>query len=277
MAGGGGTERGSRRVRGADSAVVPLPRRGSGDRLDLAQVLPSGRSLALAFGLLAAVFVAYWGARSTSVFAVDRIEVRGAPPSVARDVRAMTRSALGSSLLAVETDELEARIRSLPSVIAASIDRAFPHTLVVRVAAEHPVAMARRGDRAWLVAGSNRILGAIEPTDEPGLPRLWLPRQASVQVGRTLPPVYEPATRALASLREVHFPAHVKGAHVVRGELKLVLRNGLEVLFGDSSDVLVKLAVAAAVLPHVDGDAVYLDVSVPERPVSGTFNLQLEG
>jgi cell division protein FtsQ len=277
MVGGGGTERGSRRVTGAESAVVPLPRRRSGERLDLAQVLPSGRSLAVAFGLIVAVFVAYWGARSTSVFAVDRVEVRGAPPSVARDVRAATRSALGTSLLALETDELEARVRSLPSVIAASIDRAFPHTLVVRVAAEHPVAVARRGGRAWLVAGSNRVLGAVEPTDEVGLPRVWLPRQAPVEAGRALPPVYEPATRALAALREVHFPAHVKGAHVVRGELRLVLRNGLEVLFGEPTDVLVKLAVAAAVLPHVDGSAVYLDVSVPERPVSGTFNLQLEG
>ena len=97
------------------------------------------------------------------------------------------------------------------------------------------------------------------------------------EIGRALPPAYEAGVRALASLRDVHFPAHVKGVHVIRGELKLVLRNGLEVLFGDSSDVLVKLAVAAAVLPRVAGDARYLDVSVPERPVSGTLNLQVEG
>ena len=277
MAGGGRTVRGSRLLKGAESAVVPLPRRASGDRLDLAGFLPSGRSLALAFGLIAAVVVAYWGARSTSVFAVDRVEIRGAPPSVAREVRAVTKNALGTSLLAVETEELEARLRALPSVIAASIDRAFPHTLVVKIAAEHPVAVARRGDRAWLVAGSNRVLQRVEPTAEPSLPRIWLPRQTSVDVGRELPPAFDPAVRALANLRDVHFPAHVKGVHVVHGDLKLVLRNGLEVLFGDSTDVLLKLAVAAAVLRNVNGDALYLDVSVPERPVSGTFNLQLEG
>ncbi len=271
MVGGGRTERGSRRRDRAASAVVPLPRHAAGDRLDLARLVPSGRSLLHACGLLAGLFLAYWGARASSVFAVDRIEVRGAPPSIARDVKAVTRSSLGASLLAIETDELEARVRALPSVIAASVDRAFPHTLVVRVAAEHPVAVARRRDKAWLLTGSNRVLRAIDARAEPGLARIWLPRHVAVEVGRPLPPVYEPGTRALASLREVRFPAHVKGVRTTDGELTLVLRNGLEILFGDPTDLILKLAVAAEVLPRLEGDAVYLDVSVPERPVAANY------
>jgi cell division protein FtsQ len=271
MVGGGRTERGSRRRDRAASAVVPLPRHAAGDRLDLARLVPSGRSLLLACGLLAGVFLAYWGARASSVFAVDRIDVRGAPPSIAREVRAVTRRSLGTSLLAIETDELEARVRALPSVIAASVDRAFPHTLVIRVAADHPVAVARRRDKAWLVTGSNRVLRATDPRAEPGLTRIWLPRHVAVEIGRPLPPLYEPGTRALASLREVRFPAHVKGVRTTDGELTLVLRNGLEILFGDPTDLLLKLAVAAEVLRRVDGDAVYLDVSVPERPVAANY------
>jgi cell division septal protein FtsQ len=192
-------------------------------------------------------------------------------------VRAVTKSAVGTSLLAIDTQEIEAHVRALPSVIATSVDRAFPHTLVVKVAAEHPVAVARRSHRAWLLTGSNRVISAVDADAEPGLPRIWLPRRVSVEVGRTLPAAYGPATRALAGLREIHFPGRIKGVRVARGELTFVLRNGLEILLGDSTDAIVKLAVAAEVIPLLDDGAVYLDVSVPERPVSSTYlNSQVE-
>jgi cell division protein FtsQ len=269
MAGGGRIERGSRQRAAAASAVVPLPRSG-GERLDLARVVPSGRSLLLAFALLAGVIVAYWGARATSVFAVDRVEIRGAPPDVAREVRAVTSDVVGTSLLSVDTGEIEGKVRMLPSVIAASVDRAFPHTLVVKVAAEHPVAVARRADGAWLVTGSGRVIRATEPTAQPSQPRIWLPRRSTFEVGGKLPAAYQPAAKALGSLRDVHFPAGVKGVRVDRGELTIALRSGREILLGDPDDVVLKLAVAGRVLRHLDGSFRYLDVSVPERPVAST-------
>ena len=272
MAGKGRTERGSRSREAAASAVVPLPR-AAGDRLELARFIPSGRSLLLAFGLLVAAFGAYWGARSTSLFAVDRIEIRGAPPDVAREVRAATDGLVGKSLLTVDPSQVEAKVRLLPSVIAASVDRAFPHTLVVKVAAEHPVGVARRGDGAWLVTGSGRVLHRIDPRSHRRLPRIWLPRQVSIAFGGELPTTYEPAARALGDLRDVHLRGGVKGVQTRQGELTLALRDGRQVILGEPSDVLLKIAVAAQILRRLDGSLRYLDVSVPERPVAST-NLQ---
>jgi cell division protein FtsQ len=276
MAGGGRLERGSRQRAAAASAVVPLPRSG-GDRLELARFLPSGRSLLTAFGVVAAIVLAYWGARATSVFAVDKIEVRGAPPDVAREVRAATRGVVGSSLLSVNTDEVAGKVRMLPSVIAASVDRAFPHTLVIKVAAEHPVGVARTGDRAWLVTGNGHVIRSIDPRAQPDLPRIWLPRKLAIGVGATLPTTYQPAARALGSLRDVHFPAHVKGVQFGGGEMTVVLRSGREILLGDPSDAVLKLAVAGQVLRHLDRSLPYLDVSVPERPVASSSNPQPSG
>ena len=275
MAGGGRTERGSRQRAAAASAVVPLPRSG-GDRLDLARILPSGRSLLTAFGVVAAVVIGYWGARATSVFAVDRVEVRGAPPDVAREVRAATKGIVGASLLSVNTHEIEGKVRMLPMVIAASVDRAFPHTLVVKVAAEQPVGVARTGDHAWLVTANGRVIRSIDPRAEPGVPRIWLPSKLSVGVGGTLPTTYQPGARALGALRDVHFPARVKGVRFTGGELTIALRSGREVLLGDASDIALKLAVAGQVLRHLDGSLPYLDVSVPERPVA-SINPQPSG
>jgi cell division protein FtsQ len=268
---GGRTERGSRRRGRAASVVVPFPRRQPGDRLDLARFVPSGRSLLIAFALVTGVFVSYWGARTTSVFAVDEVEVLGAPPPVDREVRLVAGRALGSSLLAVDARAIEDAVRALPSVAGASVDRAFPHTLVVRVTPERPVAVARHLSSAWLVTGSGEVVREIPTGTERRYPRIWLPKGVSVRLGARLPASYLPATQALAAARDVRLPGGVKGLRTGAEGLTLVLRRGPEIRLGSATDVRLKLAVAARVIPLVEEGSVYIDVSVPERPVSSVY------
>jgi cell division protein FtsQ len=265
----GRTERGSRRRPRAASVVVPFPRDGAGNRLDLARFVPSGRSLLVGFALVAAVLGAYWGARETSVFAVERVEIQGAPPSVEREVTALTKATVGTSLLDVDARKLADRLRALPSVAGASVDRAFPHTLVVKVAAERPVAVVRRGSGAWLVTGAGRVISEIETGTQRNLPRLWVTRSVGVGVGGTLPGNLIGATRALAAAQETGL-RRVKGVRSKDDQLTLVLTRGPEIRLGAAVDLLLKLTVAARVLPLVEDGTVYLDVSVPERPVAGS-------
>ena len=159
---GGRTERGSRRRARAASVVVPFPRSEAGNRLDLARLVPSGRSLLIGFALVVAVLGAYWWANASSVFAVRHLEVEGAPPAIAREVEVAARDVVGTSLLGIDARALEDTVRALPSVAGVSVDRAFPNTLVVRVAAERPVAVVRRGNSAWLATGSGKVIQEIE-------------------------------------------------------------------------------------------------------------------
>jgi cell division protein FtsQ len=216
------------------------------------------------------VIAAYWGARATSVFAVDEVEIQGAPPNVARQIRTVTSSLVGTSLLSVDTDEIAGKVRMLPTVIVATVDRAFPHTLVVKVAAEHPVAIVRRGDGAWLVTGSGHFVHSVDPRAHQELPRIWLPNRFGIDVRGTLPVTYSSIAKALGSLHDIHFPAHVKGVRLEDGELTVVLRSGRELVLGAPTDVVLKLAVAGQALRHLDGSLRYLDVSVPERPVGSS-------
>jgi cell division protein FtsQ len=267
-----GRTRESRRSARAASVVVPFPRGEPGDRLELARFVPSGRSLLVSFGLVAAAILALWCARASSVFAVHEVVVEGAPRPVERQVRAVTRPLLGESLLAVDAAEVAASVRALPSVAGASVDRAFPNTLVVRVAPERGVAVARKGATAWLVTASGKVVREIETGTQRGLPRLWLGKRVEVEVGGRLPESFAPATRALGAVREVRLP-RIKAVRATGSGLTLVPRRGPEIRLGDATDVVLKLAVAARVLPLVDEGTLYLDVSVPERPVaSRTLN-----
>jgi cell division protein FtsQ len=270
MARGGRAGDASRRRARAASVVVPFPFREPGDRLDLVRLVPSGRSLLVSLLVVTGTLAAYWGARVSPVFDVQRVKVVGAPPGVSREVERATRKTVGTSLLALDRGQLEDSVRLLPSIAAVSVDRAFPHTLVVKVAVERTVAVARRGHSSWLVTASGRVVRPIEKGSEPQLPRIWLTRAVPVRLGSALPRTYVQETQVLAALRESRFRRLARGVRAEDGELTIVLRNGPELRLGEPVDVALKLAVARKVFARLRPGTRYLDLSVPERPVAGT-------
>jgi cell division protein FtsQ len=209
----------------------------------------------------------YVGARETSVFAIDRIEVHGVAPGTAARVRSALQPLAGSSLVSFEARDGDRRLASVPLVAAASYDRDFPHTLKVTVVAEEPIALLRRGRDAWVVSDSGRVLRRITEQPLPALPRIWLPANADPLVGAVLADESAATVRALSDMREVRLPIPIRSVRLVDREASLTLASGVEVILGTPSELALKLAVAARILP-LASDVRYLDVSVPERAVA---------
>lgn len=241
--------------------------------------LPSVRSLAVGFGLLAIAGGAYGVGRESSAFAIGHVEVVGASPVVKAQVRREVAALRGKSLLALDGPALVRRVEALPTVVTASYDRAFPHTLRVIVRPETPVAVARRGAEAWLVSGSARVISTVPLGTRRTLPRIWLRGSADPQAGAAL--TDRPAVRALRALARAEpsrFAQRILFVRFHEHDLTFVLSSGLELRLGDIRALRLKLAVATQVLPQLleNGGYAYLDVSVPGRPVAGA-NPQVSG
>jgi cell division septal protein FtsQ len=254
-----------------DSAVPARPRAA----VDLARILPSGRSLLIGFVLLAGGILSYVVARQTSAFALRTIEVRGAPPSVERQVRTALGPLHGQSLLALDTQEIEQRLAELPAVGAASYDRAFPHTLRIWVSPELPVAVLRSGPGAWLISAHAKVLRRLgRPL--PNLPRVWVGSGTKPRVGFV--PGDTGLTRAAelvaaASRAEPRLAKRITTVRFDDGRLTFVLRSGTELRLGSPAHLQLKLAVATRllrVIPQAERQGIsYIDLSVPARPVAG--------
>ena len=256
----------SRSGRPAAVAVPRTPALGLGK---LADGLPSGRVLALAFGLLAAGLLAYLVARETSLFAVQSIRISGAPPRVASHVRAALAPLEGRSLVGLDRNAVERRLSSLPDVAAATVDRDFPHTLRVAVIPAHSIAVLRRGPSAWIVSSDSRVIRTAGRLASPKLPRIWVRRAATVDQGAAVGDTDAArAIAALATARRARFTARIGTVRATDHELTFVLASGLELRFGDAVDLPLKLAVVRRLLPLVQGASAYVDVTVPERPVA---------
>ena len=257
--------------------VLPLPRRHGVDVLRLA---PSGRSLLVGAALILVAAGMYGIARETSLFAVDAIRVHGASPALAAEVQQELHRYDGRSLVSLDAASVENRVAGLPAVRAATVDRAFPHTLVVRVVPELPVAVLRRGADSFLVSPRGRVIAPVPRGTHRDLPRIWLPTSTELQLGSFLGGGDSGlAARSLAAFVGSGFP----GVTFVRardGQITLGLRGGLEIHLGAPVDLRLKIAIAHGIVPGLAlpaaGGPDYLDISVPERPVAGR-NSQLSG
>jgi cell division septal protein FtsQ len=238
--------------------------------------LPSGRSLAVGFGLLAAALTLYAGARETRVFAVRDVAVESVPPAQARLVAQALEGLEGTSLLKIDQEAIEQRLAKLPHVHLLGYDRAFPNGLRVHVSVERPVAVLRRGGDRWLVSAEGRVLRPLERRLRRPLPVVWLERTVEPEVGSILRAA-EPA-RAVRAVAEIRAAAPGLGRRVwyvkvgESGTTTVVLDDRFEIRLGSGNELALKLAVAWQVLARLRGDrdvAAYLDVSVPERPVVG--------
>jgi cell division septal protein FtsQ len=152
-------------------------------------------------------------------------------------------------------------------VAAASYDRDFPHTLVVTVVAERPIALLRRGPTTWVVSDTGKVLRKVATRPLPDLPRIWLPATADPLVGAAVSDEPALAIHALSTMRDGLPDLPVRSVRLVDGEVSMTVRSGAVILFGGPSELPLKVAVAARVL-ELSPTAQTIDVSVPERAVA---------
>jgi cell division protein FtsQ len=251
--------------------VLALPRK---QKLDVLRFAPSGRSFALGAALVLLCGGLYALARETSMFAVRGIEIEGATPALAAQVKQELHGYEGRSLVAVDAAAVAHRVDGLPGVRSSTVDRSFPHTLRIRVVPERPVAVLRRGPGSWLVSVRGRVIAPIPRHTNQRLPRIWLPATTEIDVGAFLGNQSGVlAARSLAALVGSGFRDRIAFVRALDGQITLGLRGGLEIRLGPPVELRLKIAIAESILPTLAlpsrGGPDYLDITVPERPVAG--------
>jgi cell division protein FtsQ len=245
-----------------------VPTNGLGGRLRATTL----RALAIVACVAVAMGLAYAAARFTSLFAVQTIEVAGGSGAIRESVREAGKPFLDTSLVALDQDELREQLTALPTVRSIHVDRAFPHTLRIVVVPERPLAIVRDGLESWLVSEQGQVIRSANP--DTGRAVVWTLGDNDLEPGATVQD--ESVQLALAALREVPqaFPERIESARAGEdGAVTLVLGDGTELRLGEAEELDLKLVAAARVLrsmsPIERAGVGYLDVSVPDRAVSG--------
>jgi cell division protein FtsQ len=214
----------------------------------------------------------------SSAFAVDSVDVSGAPPALRTEIAAaVSATAAGHSLLTVDRGAIERRLVEMPYVKSVSIDRAFPHTLAVTVKVERPAVAVEVAKTAYLVASDGRVLES-RSTPPAHLPIVQLPSGTTLLVGRGSGDANVDA--ALSVLRQATAtPAFIGRVGRITelqphgGLITAVVGHRLKLRLGTPDQLPLKLAVVERVMRRITraqrAEVAYIDVSAPGRPAYG--------
>ena len=195
---------------------------------------------------------------------IETVKVTGAnvAPGVEEE---LSSAATGLSTLHLDRGAIEAAVADDPSVVALKIETDFPHGVTIDVESRTPAGWLD-ADGGTLIAADGTVLGTGVDRPE-GIPEI---AGSSDAVGERATGAELASARVLgavpAPLQEQVTKATVDDQHGVVVELN----GGIELRFGSPGAADQKWRAAAAVLadPKLTS-AIYIDLSVPSRPVVG--------
>ncbi|WP_330267541.1 cell division protein FtsQ/DivIB [Streptomyces griseorubiginosus] len=203
---------------------------------------------------------------------VERVSVSGTRVLTPKQVSEAADVPLGSPLISVDTDAIEARLRrKLPRIDSVDVSRSWPHGIGLKVTERTPVLLVQKGGK-FVEVDDDGVRFATVSVAPKGVPALQLT-------------LSQPGSRA-ASLRRFGEDRLVREAVRVAGDIPafvaratrsvkvrsyddilLVMNDGRTVAWGSSEKGAAKARTLTA-LVKATPDARHFDVSVPTAPAS---------
>ena len=218
---------------------------------------------------LVALLVVALAASQSPLLDVDRVLVSGTGHTPEAAVRREARVDIGDSLVSVDPGAVADRVEALPWVAEASVTRAWPSTVRIRVTEREATALVQvTEDRAALVDDEGRVLSiephaAGEPAPGGEAPLVLTGIGGRVAEGERLPAGARDALTVATAVRE-RMPGVVVS---VSTDLDAALAEGGEIRFGSTKELDLKVTAAKTILADVDLACLEtLDVRVPGSP-----------
>lgn len=220
--------------------------------------------------LLALVALGYGGWRlySSSLFVVRAADVvvRGAlevSPDDVREAAALT----GQRYFTLDAGAAAARVRALPWVRDASVQRRFPHAATITVSERRPIGIWQVGAVDYVVADDGMVVDTVPPDGT--LPVVDASRAGvAVQIGgRVDPDALLTAKRIGDELPGRIGQSAVRFAYERETGLTVITDKGVQVRVGDGKDLDYKLGVWAALIAKLGANDLHeLDLRFGDRP-----------
>ena len=234
----------------------------------------------IALGLVA--LVAYFALRNSSSFSVDNVDVEPTLHVSESDVANLLRIEDGTTLLNVDTAQIESQLKKDPWVASVSVERQFPHTLKLTVneQAVDALVVMNSGSMGWYLGSSGTWIQPVKIEAASGQSvndaALALARSEGALLITGAPATVEPAAgsaatddvlSAVKSFREgfsSSFLSQIVSFDATSADaISCVMESGVQVSLGSATNISYKEQVASALLQKYPGQLTYINVRVP--------------
>lgn len=244
-------------------------------------LMVAGGLVALALVGLVALFIL----RDSPVFLIESVEAEPTEHVTQTDIQNLVSVPVGSTLLNVDTDAVEAALKKDPWVADVTFERVFPHTLRIEIVEQQVEALVvmNTGSIAWYLGDADIWIQPtkIEASEGQSVNDAALAQALAdgclliTDVPATVSPVASSVATdgvldAVAAFRrgfsEEFLSQVVSFSAASTDSITCTLRNGVEILLGSPTDIAAKETVITQTLEQHPGAVTYINVRVVTDP-----------
>ncbi|MFD3944586.1 cell division protein FtsQ/DivIB [Streptomyces sp. NPDC058579] len=229
---------------------------------------PGARLLLIALGLVLVVAGGIWALFGSSWLRVERVSTSGTRVLTPREVEEVAAVPIGSPLVSVDTDAIEARLlRKLPRIDTVEVFRSWPHGIGLKVTERQPVLVVEKGGKFIEVDSVGTRFATVDKVPS-GVPKLLLKAGSAPSLRRfDEDRLLREAVGVTGELPEkIARDTRVVGV-TSYDSITLELSGGRTVFWGSGEDGAVKARVLTTLMKAVP-KAGHFDVSAPTAPAA---------
>jgi cell division protein FtsQ len=223
--------------------------------------------LVLVAGAVIAVVLVVFAIMQSGYIDVQSVRVVGAERTDARAVLAAARVRVGAPMIGLPASQAAERIESLAWVQHATVERHWPHDVVIRVHEYEAAAWFRLTPSTVALLGRDGRVLAHARRAPPGLDEVTGVRVAPA-IGSLLDP---PGLGRVAEALPAALASRLASIDVAGEGVRLLLRDGPVIELGNLDQIALKAQAALGVLDqrqHANQTTTVIDVSVPAAPTA---------
>jgi cell division protein FtsQ len=220
--------------------------------------LRTARPWLIALGVVFVLGLTGYGVFFSSWLTAEEVKVSGEEYLGDDQIREAGAVDLGTPLVRVNLDQIQARIAKLPAVESVEVHRSWPHTVAIDVV-ERTALVAVQQNRSWWVMDADGVVFRETGTPEAGLPTVRLSPAADSAARQEVASVVAALPEdLLADVRRVSARS--------MDSITLAMKNHTEIKWGSADESDRKVEVLSLLLQKVKAST--YDVSVPEHPTT---------
>ncbi|MDT9687924.1 FtsQ-type POTRA domain-containing protein [Streptomyces sp. P9(2023)] len=230
--------------------------------------VPGPRLLLIALAVVLIVAGGIWALYGSTWLRVERVTTSGTQVLTPREVEEAAAVPIGSPLVSVDTDAIEARlVRELPRIDTVEVIRSWPHGIGLKVTERKPVLVVEKGGKFIEVDSGGTRFATVDEAPA-GVPELLLNAASAPSLRR-----FDEDRLLLEAVGVTgELPEKIaRDARVVEvasyDSITLELSGGRTVFWGSGEDGAVKARVLAALMKATP-KAGHFDVSAPTAPAA---------
>ena len=111
--------------------------------------------------LLVVVVSAWWSLYQSKWFIAEGVTVSGNSRLSVEQVSAVAAVPIGNSLMSINTEAMTAQLMALPEIKVATVERGWPHTILIKVTERTPIAVAATASGFNLIDSDGLNAGVV--------------------------------------------------------------------------------------------------------------------